>query len=187
MQDYPNTTDNARIRASANDDGRDNSHSREGDLASDKLGVPLLSDDPAPLSGALNIPTLLTDSPVKDKPGVRSQSDRLALLDDYTKAQLRGPEPVRPNGEPSEFDTFGRRRNAAERTGTAPVEGQMEGNRATTPAAPPRGDSATFVGVPSNHPQTIHSEKLAKLDKVALVVGAIIVIGPLFAAMVGRM
>ena len=176
MQDYPEAVETARP---------DKAHSREGDLASDKLGVPLLSDEPAPLSDALHIPTLIGEAPKAQNDDNKTPADTrgklIGMLDDYTQAQLREPNPAQRRS--GEFDTFGRRRPAA----GGPVAGDVETNRATTPAAGPREDAATFVGVPSNHPQTRHSEKLVKLDRVALAVGGIMVIGPLFAAMLGRM
>jgi hypothetical protein len=198
MQDYPDTIEKARIRPVGNDDVIDKSRSREGDLASDKLGLPLLSDDPAPLSDALHIPTLISDTPETEKPGEKAAPSApraaprpvVAGIDDGTD---RSPHPgvetswLRPlamvHDDNANFDRFGRSRSS--RLDAAPHH--TNSNRATTPAGEPRADAATWIGVPSNHPQTAHSGQLAKLDKVAIVLGAVITIGPLFAAMIGRM
>jgi hypothetical protein len=162
MLDFPAKSNPNNVHDSANDDSR----SREGDLASDAVGLPLLIDEPAPLSDALHIPTLINEKP-ESKPSA---------------APTNVPQPINaPTRGDGEFDKFGR--NRAPRQNAEP----QNSNRATTPAGPPRHDAGTLIGVPSNHPQTEASDKLAKLDKVALALGAVIVIGPLAAAMLGRM
>lgn len=191
MQNSYRTTDVARNGGDARNDARDNAHSRDGALTSDALGVPLLSDDPAPLSGALNIPTLLRDTPETQKADEERSRSRQSAMDSYTKSRQQEhvvqipdasqrPPASNGTGASSNFDQFGRSRSAGEH------DAPQNANRATTLAGAPREDAGSLIGVPSNHPQTEVSGRLAKLDKIALTLGAIITIGPLFAAMVSR-
>ena len=153
-------------------------------------------DDPAPLSEALHIPTLIGGkmSSAKDEPAPLSDALHIPTLinektDDRTKPKADVPQP-RPTqfSEPRPANVTDFHPSSVKRSNyLGGVSGVVETNRATTPAAPPREDTASLIGVPSNHQQTHLSGRLAKLDKVAIGVAAFMTISPLFAAMVGRM
>ena len=165
--------------------------SQEGNLLSDKLGLPLLTPEPAPLSQALHAPTLLNEDQhpaVKTSPTAPKAQDYrvpepandLSPAPEAVEKPASMFAPMASIPDTGEFDRFGRARSGRR-------EAPANTNRATTPADAPREDSATWVGVPSNHPKTEHSGKIASLDKIAIAVGGVMVIGPLFAAMIGRM
>jgi hypothetical protein len=192
MADIIESSETARVGL-AQDNSRDNSHSREGDLTSDALGVPLLSDDAAPLSNALHIPTLIRERPDAEaaaNDGRERWSQETAkkpsafelLFGVSSRPVVRASGSAfssRATSETSEFDQFGRIRSSDSLT-------PQNFNRETVPAGQPREDAGSFVWAPSHRQRTAISGRLEKLDKVALALGALIVIGPLFAAMVGR-
>jgi len=129
-----------------------------------------LRDDPAPLSQALHIPTLVGDYSGQSK---SARGDDAAPLSDALHIPTLIDESSVAEAPISTVTTL--------RTGDARV------NRAPTPAGSPRADAASLIGAPSQHPQTPLSDRLTTLDKAAVIVGALMTIGPLFAAMVGRM
>ena len=182
MQDITEAARNVRVLARGRDSSRDNMRSGAGDPASDALGVPLLSDNPAPLSEALHIPTLIgaTTNPATGDAHERRNREMGSTAAERGRGNgvVAKDEPPSSNGKIVEFDQFGRRRSSD----TA----ALSSSRATTPAGPPREDAGSFFGLPTNHQQTAISDRLMKLDKVAMALGALMTIGPLFAAMVSR-
>ena len=154
------------------------------------------SDDPAPLSEALHIPTLVGEGAEKDRTAPRDDdpaplSEALHIPTLVSESSQQGKATLDRN-DPAPFSKALHIPTLIGETSREPETkdantGAQDRARATTPAGSPRADSASPIGVPSNHPQTEMSSRLAKLDRAAFFAACVMTLGPLFAAMVGRM
>ena len=167
---------------------------REGDrFVSETAGATLVPDDPAPLSSALGIPTLLKETPHERDP--RPRPDNPAPFSSLLRLPVLLDE-----RETRDARYLGQSRYSREHDNARTAEAPISNLR----FQPKRSDyeRAHIEDAPTqtNYPLTRNDEALlpthyasapdvgfSTLDMVAAFFAALMTIGPLFAAFVGRM